>query len=433
MHNPFTCNPQLNRRQFMGAAGAVGVFGVSKSLFPHWMPRLAFRDQAAVGSPPGDVLICIFLRGGMDGLSVVVPYAEGSNYYTARPTLRILEPGNGAERALDLDGQFGLHPVLAPLKELYTAGALGIVHATGLTDPSRSHFDAMAFMEAGTPGSKLTTTGWIGRHLQSAAWQNASPFRAVGMGALVPQSLRGNIPPLALRSIADFHFKGREDEMQKMLQVLGSLYTIDAPTDRVETQAKLVFETVDLLDRLDVNTYTPANGAVYPDDEFGLGLRQIAQLIKADVGLEVACVDLGGWDTHEAQGVFGGQFEALLRTLGDGLAALYSDLRDSMANISVVTMSEFGRRVHENGSRGTDHGHGNVMFLLGGGINGGQVHTVDWPGLAATSLDDGDLKITIDYRNVLGELVQKRLLNSALDQIFPGHTANDLGIIRARG
>lgn len=418
----------FTRRQFLATSGMVGVLGASRSLFPSWMPRLAFRSQEVAENGAGDVLLHIFLRGGMDGLSTVVPYGEGSNYYNVRPTLAVPEPGkeNGA---IDLNGFFGLHPALASLKEIYDEDALAIVHATGCTDPTRSHFDAMAFIEAGTPGQKTTASGWIGRHLQSAAWQNQSPFRAIGMGAIVPQSLRGAVAPLSLRSIGDFHFKGRQDELLRQQQALASLYAIQAPSDPLGEQAKLVFETVKVLSKLDVNHYQPAGGALYPDDEFGTGLRQVAQLIKADVGLEVASVDLGGWDTHEAQGTVDGQFNGLLTSLGRGLSALYADLGDHMQHVSVVVMSEFGRRAYENGSGGTDHGHGNTMLLLGGGINGGQVFS-DWPTLAADRLDSGDLAITTDYRDVLAEIVRYRLNNPALDQVFPNHSVKELGLVK---
>lgn len=421
LNNPFT------RRQFLQGASALGVIGASKSLFPNWMPRLAFR--APTQAPPGDVLVCIFLRGGMDGLSAVVPYADGGHYYDARPTLAVPEPGSGVNAGVDLDGRFALHPTLANLKEIYDEGDLAVVHAAGLTDATRSHFDAMQFMEYGTPGAKTIGTGWIGRHLQSAAWQNDSPFRAIGMGAMVPTSLRGPISPLSIQSIADFHFKGREDELRRLQHSLAALYTVAAPADMLSRQAGLVFETVETLQSLDANNYQPTGGADYPANEFGLGLQQVAQLIKADVGLEVGCVDLGGWDTHENQGTLDGEFAALLETLGRGLHAFYTDLSDQMGGITLVTMSEFGRRVHENGSQGTDHGHGNFMFVMGGGANGGQV-IADWPTLAPEALDDGDLAITTDYRHVLAEIVSKRLQNPALDAVFPQFAAREIGVVR---
>lgn len=419
------------RRNFLSNLTAAGVVGVSKALFPAWMPRLAFR-QADQGAP-GDVLVCVFLRGGIDGLSAIVPYGDGANYYDARPTLAIPEPGSNADAVVDLDGYFGLHPSLASLKDIYSSGALAVVHATGSINPSRSHFDAMQFMEYGTPGSKTTGTGWIGRHLQSAAWQNDSPFRAVGMGAMVPSSLRGSVTPLSLQSIADFHLRGREGELRQIQQTLSQLYTVEAPTGMLDAQAKLVFETVDMLQAINANGYQPANGALYPTDDegFGMGLKQIAQLIKADVGLEVACVDLGGWDTHENEGTRGGYFADQLNILGQGLSAFYTDLQDRMGGVSVVTMSEFGRRVSENASQGTDHGHGNFMLLMGGGMKGGQVHT-NWPTLAPDALNDGDLQITTDYRDVLADVISHRLLNPAVDQIFPDYSITPLELVHPR-
>lgn len=421
---------KLNRRDFLKAASSLGVIGASRAIFPSWMPRLAFRPPQQAGGP-GDVLVNIFLRGGMDGLSVVVPFGDGADYYSARPTQAIAEPGRGNNSAIELDGQFGLHPILAPLRDIYSEGDLAIVHSTGSIDPTRSHFDAMRFMEYGTPGDKIIGTGWIGRHLQSAAWQNESPFRAVGMGAMVPSSLRGPVSALSVRSIGDFHFKGREDELNRLRASLTSLYQVNTSSDLLGKQAGLVFETIDTLQQLNPEGYTPAGGAVYPNTEFGMGLQQVAQLIKANVGLEVAALDLGGWDTHENQGTVGGSFEYLLMELGDGLAAFYADLADYMDGVTVVTMSEFGRRVYENASYGTDHGHGNVMFLMGGGINGGQVFT-RWPTLAPEALDDGDLAITTDYRDVLSEVVTKRLLNPSLDVVFPNYEANELGLVQPR-
>ena len=411
----------LTRREFLSLTGIATVVGASKALFPRWMPRMAFSPQGQAA--PGDVLVCIFLRGGMDGISAVIPYGDGADYYDARPTIAVPE-----SEASDLDGYFGLHPALSPLEEIYKEGDLAFVHASGSTDPSRSHFDAMQFMEYGTPGNKTTGTGWIGRHLQSAAWQNESPFRAVGMGAMMQDSLRGPVSPLSLQSIADFHFRGRKSELRRLRQSLAQMYTIEAPADALGTQARLVFETIDLLESINATGYKPANGADYPEGEYGMGLQQVAQLIKADVGLEVACIDLGGWDTHENQGTLEGEFSFLLDELGRGLHAFYTDLGERMNAITVTTMSEFGRRIAENGSSGTDHGHGNVMFLMGGGVNGGQVFA-DWPTLAPSALDDGDLAITIDYRDVLAEVVGKRLQNPALDQVFPGHTVKAVGVV----
>jgi uncharacterized protein (DUF1501 family) len=430
MVRPVKVNRVMARRQILGMMGAASVFGLSKALFPAWMPRLAFRQSGA----PGDVLVVIFLRGGMDGLNAVVPYAEGAAYYDARPSIAIAEPSSDPLSAIDLNGFFGLHPALRPLKEIYQAGNLAIVHACGSPDPTRSHFDAMEYMERGTPGSKITRNGWISRHLESAAWQNDSPFRAVGIGTILPSSLEGSVSALALKSIADFHLGGREDQLEAMRQSLARLYTTesDQPLGRalLAAHAKETFAVMDLLSRLNVESYTPSGGAEYPESEFGEGLKQIAILIKAEIGLEVACLDLGGWDTHENQGGAEGEQASLLAELAAGLAAFYADLGDHMANISVIAMSEFGRRVAQNASYGTDHGHGNAMFVLGGGVIGGVY--ADWRGLKPEVLSDGDLPITTDYRDVLASILTERVLNPSLDYIFPNHTPKRLPIVRPR-
>jgi len=409
------------RRDFLKTLGVVGAIGVGTHLLPSWMPRLAFAQSDH--NATGEVMVCIFLRGGIDGLSAVIPLFEGGNYYNARPTQSISESD-----AINIDGNFGLHPAFEGLKDIYDNNDLAIIHATGSTDDTRSHFDAMLFMEYGTPGNKTTTTGWVGRHLQATASRNNSPFRAVGMGAMLPTSLRGPVSALALQSITDFHLRGREDEAKRMVETLSQLYQVNAPQKIHDHQAKLVFETMNQLEQLNAIDYLPEHGAEYPETEFGMGMRQIAQLIKADVGLEVACIDIGGWDTHENQGTLDGEFAQLMADLGHGLQAFYNDLGTYNSRTTVITMSEFGRRVNENASNGTDHGHGNFMMLMGGGVNGGQVYT-DWPGLSPDKLNDGDLAITTDYRDVLSEVLQNRLDNQDMDLVFPGHTVNPLGLV----
>lgn len=418
-------NPLQTRRDCLCHIGKISLLGISQTIFPAWMPRLAF--SAPNQSPGGDVLVTIFLRGGMDGLSAVVPYAEGANYYDLRPTIAVPEPGS-PHGGIDLDGEFALHPGLAPLKDIFDAGQLAVIHACGSIDPTRSHFDAMQFMELGVPGNKHMGVGWIGRHLSTAPWQNDSPLRAVGIGSMVQASLRGPVSAMALESIANFHLRGRWNQVEQIQELLSEMYEIEAPSDLLGNQARLTFDTIDTLHALGESEYVPANDAVYPENDLGRGLRQVAQLIKANLGLEAACVDTGGFDTHETQGTNGGQFAQLMSGLGQALAAFHADMDDGMAHVCVAVMSEFGRRVRENGSRGTDHGHGNVMFVLGGGVNGGHVHT-DWPSLSPDQLDDGDLAITTDYRDVLAEIVSKRLKNSSLDQVFPNFTPTDHGIL----
>ena len=415
------------RRDFLKSIGVVGAVGAGMSIMPSWMPRMAFAHPNHQAT--GNTVVVIFLRGGIDGLCAVAPYFEGRHYYDARPTQNVAEPGRGENAALDLDGRFGFHPIMHPLKGIYDSGELAVVHATGLTDPTRSHFDAMLFMEYGTPGEKLADAGWLARHLQSTAERSGSPFRSVGIGSTLPTSLRGPVSSLALQSIADFHLQGRSDELERMRRTLAQLYSVESPTDPLHDQARLVFQTIDELQALNALDYQPAAGADYPMGEFGMGLQQIAQLIKADVGLEVAAIDFGGWDTHDNQGTHDGDFANLLSALSRGLAAFYTDIGAHNQNVTVVTMSEFGRTLNENASAGTDHGHGNFMMLMGAGVNGGQVYT-DWPTLAPEGLDDeGDLAITTDYRDVLAEVVQNRLHNDNLAAVFPNYTPNTLGLV----
>lgn len=411
----------ISRRDFIKKLGTVGAIGASLAILPEWMPRMAFAQEPEHST--GNTVVVVFLRGGIDGLSAVVPYFEGRNYYDLRPTQAIAEGD-----LIDIDGRFGLHPAMRPLKAIYDQGDLAFVHATGLTDPTRSHFDAMLFMEYGTPGDKFTEAGWLARHLQSTAERNGSPFRSVGMGAVLPTSLHGPVSALALQSIADFHLGGRPDEVERMRRTLSQLYQIDQPQDPTQQQASLVMQTLDQLAALNAIDYTPSAGAEYPASPFGMGLRQIAQLIKADVGLEVAAIDKGGWDTHDNQGTLDGEFNYLLTDVVRGINAFYHDLGDLMNRTTVVTMSEFGRRIDENASGGTDHGHGNFMMLLGGGVRGGQIYT-DWPTLEPEALDEMDLAITTDYRDVLAEVVQHRLRNDDLDFVFPNFQRTELGLI----
>ncbi len=415
-------NTQISRRDFLKLAGS---FAVAPAL-PAWMPRMAFAPQGI--EPAGDILVVVFQRGGMDGISAVIPHGD-PHYYENRSALAIPEPEDGSDKTgIDLDGFFGLHPSLRPLKDLWDEKTLALVHAVGSPDPTHSHFDAMDYMERGTPGEKSIPTGWIGRHLQTAPWQNESPFRAIGMGGVMQAALRGPIPVTTLKSISDFHLQGDVSQLTEIRARLESLYNLGSSLDgdAVET-----FNAVNILDKIDVNNYTPSGGAAYPETEFGMAMKQVAQIAKAEIGLEVACVDIGGWDTHNQQGQLEGELPTLLNEFSSGLASLYHDLGDRAKNVTIVTMSEFGRRVKENASDGTDHGHGNCMFVLGGGVNGGKVYG-QWPGLAPENLYEGiDLNITTDYRDVLGEVVEKRLKNPALVDVFPTYADwKNLGIVQ---
>jgi uncharacterized protein (DUF1501 family) len=413
----------LSRRQFLQSSTIL-----SGSLaWPGWMPRLSFAPKNE--APRGDTLVVVFLRGAADMLNMIVPHGEAA-YYHARPTLNLAQPDNAlapkASRAVDLDGFFGLHPNMTALLPAWQAQQLAIVHACGAPDESRSHFKAMELMERGVADERGPASGWIGRHLASLNTGNLSPLRAVGLGPLTQRSLSGGVPVTALQSIADFHLGGDRRAVEQMRAALSSLYAGAEPLSVIGQ------ETLDILDTLQVLDpagYVAGREARYPASEFGMGLKQVAMLVKAQVGLEVAAIDVGGWDTHFAQGATEGWMPGLMKDLADGLAAFHADLFDHAGRLTVVVMSEFGRRLVENASLGTDHGHGSAMMLMGGNVLGGRV-LGKWPGLAEGQLvGPGDLAVTTDYRDVLAEVCVKRLNNHAVGEIFPNYTATLRGFL----
>ncbi len=397
----------ITRRLFLKSSG-LAMFGVGAA--PMWLARAADGP-----SPRKKVLVAIFQRGAVDGLNVVIPFGD-KNYYSLRPTIAIPVPKAGGESALDLDGFFGLHPALAPLKPIYDANQLAIVQAVGSPDPTRSHFDAQDYMESGTPGRKATTDGWLNRALSPGPDVHKSPVRAVSMGASLPRALRGRNEAVAINNLSDF--KVREADGAATFE---SMYasTLDK---MLNGTGRETFDAVKLMQSIQAQAYTPAGGAKYPGGRLGQSLMQIARLIKADVGLEVAFTDVGGWDTHVnevGQTPGTGQLANLLGNFAQSLAAFYQDLGDRIEDVAVVTMSEFGRTAKENGNRGTDHGHANVMFAFGGAIRGGKVYG-EWPGLAPEQLHENrDLALTTDFRDVLSELVAKHLGNGQLMAVFP--------------
>ena len=421
---------QVSRRGFLAGSlqsAAALLFGNQIAALPVGTPRIRLADPHV--GPRGDTLVCIFLRGGADGLNIVVPHGD-EQYYASRPTIGIARPDDNKadSRAVDLDGFFGLHPALAPLAEIYRAGDMAFVHATGSPDETRSHFEAMDLMERGAAVSDYS--GWLARHLATLDTGSESALRAVGVGDMLPASLSGAVSATALQSIAEYHLQGRDDNVGALQAILRTLYNRDESL--LTAAANQTFAAMGMLAQIDVETYR-ANGRSYPERELGQALQMTAQLIKADVGMEVACVDMGGWDTHVAQGGAEGVMARNLAELGQGLAAFYEDLQGQIGQVTVIVMSEFGRRVQENGGLGTDHGHGNMMMALGGGINGGQV-LADWPGLHEEQrVGPGDLAITTDYRDVLGNLIRDRLNNPRLEDVFPGYTVNDLGLAVPNG
>ena len=388
-----------------------------------WMPRLAFAPRNT--APRGDTLVVVFLRGAADVLNMVVPHGEDA-YYRLRPSLGVPRPDDAgakpAERAIDLDGFFGLHPSMASLLDAWQSRHMAIIHACGAPDESRSHFKAMELMERGVDDERGPASGWIGRHLATLNTGNSSPLRAVGMGTRPQRSLSGTVPVSALRSIADFHLGGDPRVLQQMRLALNTVYENDV-------LGQDTLSIMDTLETLDPLTYSVSRNAAYPDSEFGLALKQTAMLMKAEVGLEVSAIDIGGWDTHFAQGSISGLMPNLMNDLAQGLAAFHADMHEHMGNLTIVTMSEFGRRASENGSLGTDHGHGSMMMVLGGNVQGGKVHG-EWPGMREGQLiGPGDLAVTTDYRDVLSEILVKRLNNPSASEVFPDYQANPTQIV----
>ncbi len=394
-----------SRRMFL-TLGALTVLGLSR--LPQFLVRAASAQETGGRRK---VLIVIFQRGAVDGLSMVVPHGEHA-YYEARKSITIRPPQAGnADTAVDLDGFFGFHPALTPLKPLWEARRLAVVHACGSPHPTRSHFDAQDYMESGTPGDKNAAEGWLARLLEARPVVQANPLRAIAFTATVPRSLQGAIEAVTLGNLADFDVKvgssllGSGIEAQQGFEYLYE----QGIHDLLYEAGREAFDAMKLLKAHNLQGSAPANGAEYPRGRFGDNLRQMAQLIKADVGLEVAFADCGGWDTHVRQGNERGQLATRLTEFAQGLGAFDRDLGDRMGDVVVLTMSEFGRTVYENGNGGTDHGHGTAMMVLGGAIRGGHI-LGRWPGLAKEQLFDGrDLQVTTDFRQLFTEVAVRHL------------------------
>jgi len=401
----------VTRRGFM-KGGALALVGTSA--IPSFLTRSVLAE-AATAAANHKKLVVLFQRGAADGLNIVVPYRE-KNYYAMRPTIAI-KPNE----VLDLDGQFGLHPSLAAFKPLYDQGHLAIVHACGSPNTTRSHFDAQDYMESGTPGLKSTQDGWLNRALQAERLDPklASAFRAVALGTQVPRTLQGSLPAIAINNVQDFAVGGRAASPNAgVSSAFQQMYAQSADT-MLHGTGQETFEAVKMLKSADPAHYQPANGVVYPSTSFGNSLKQIAQLLKANLGVEAAFADIGDWDTHQAQGSTNGRLANRLKEFSETIAAFWKDMGQGAENITLVSMSEFGRTARQNGTGGTDHGHGNVMFVLGGTVRGGKVYG-KWPGLENEQLNEGrDLAVTTDFRQVLGETVNRTLGAQNLDLVFP--------------
>jgi uncharacterized protein (DUF1501 family) len=435
--------PHISRRFFVKqGALAFAAIGAGALFGPDFLRSsvLAAETQRSAGGRR--VLVCLFQRGAADGLSMVVPYGD-KDYYALRNDIALAAPSRkaGAAGVLDLDGRFGLHPALAPLHALYGAGELAVLHACGNPQATRSHFEAQDLMESGTGADRNLATGWLNRLVGACPQdaEHASALRAVAMTGQMPRSLQGREEALAIADLERFGVRGGAGERGGAADMMGGMAAggsgragaakgfediyESAVGDALHGAGRDGFAAMDLLRKVDPKRYAPAHGAVYPNGGFGKSLRQVAQLIKAEVGLEIAFVEIGGWDTHANQGAATGALATRLTELAGGLAALHRDLGEKMSDVLVLTMSEFGRTARQNGNRGTDHGHGTAFFALGGGVRGGRV-LGDWPGLATDKLFEGrDLAITTDYRDFFAEACVRHMgvAEADLGKVFPGH------------
>ncbi len=425
----------MQRRVFM-KSGALAL--VTLGLSPTFLRRTAFvqtltNGAASLGNARGKVLICLFQRGAADALNVVVPHGEAA-YYRMRPTIAVPRPTLGTPAsAIDLDGFFGLHPSLAAFKPLWTQGILAPVHAVGSPSNTRSHFDAQDYMESGTPDLKSTRDGWLNRYLATRhtcedcttpSGTTAPLFRAVAMAQQTPRILTGPAPSVAMNSIEEFTLRAGGATAAGVEAAYAT-----GRADVVHAAGGEMIEAMKILRAANPGKYQPQHGAEYPRSQFGQRLRQIAQLIKSDVGVEIAFADVGGWDTHVNQGGATGQLANRLSDFSLSVAALVKDLGDQMSDVMIVTMSEFGRTARQNGSGGTDHGHAGCLFVVGGSVRGGKVHG-RWPGLEPEQLNENrDLALTSDFRSVFDEVVRKHLGGAAAERVFPDFQPTDLGLL----
>ena len=421
---------ELSRRDFVaGAAAAAAGATLFQPIFPSWLPKVVLAESY---QSQRDVIVSVFLRGGADGLSLLVPFFD-ANYYAGRPTIAIPRPdsSNTATRGIALDDRFAFPQAMRGLMPAYQAGHLLPIHATGSVDPSRSHFDAMKFIEVGKPRDPNLATGWLGRHLStSTPMRTGAPLRALGISSGLQKTLVGAPRTLPIPDPANFNIAGSATTRAERMNWLRREYTGSA--EPVQASAIDALSTIEILQRINFTGYQPAGGATYPNSGFGRGMRSAAALIKADIGVEAIQIDLGGWDTHSNQDPIGGVMRNLMTDLSNALGAFHADvIGGSAANVTVVVISEFGRNARQNGSLGTDHGRGNAMFVMGKNITGGRVLVNTWPGLAMDQLENRqDLRVTLDHRDILAEIVRNRLGNPNVGVVFPDYTPTMRGVTR---
>jgi uncharacterized protein (DUF1501 family) len=416
----------LSRRQFVMNSAGAAVLG---AVMPDWVPRVVLAQTAS----SRDIIVYVFMRGGADGLSLCVPWGD-SNYYSSRATIAIPRPdATGTVKATALDATlWGFPPSMLGLLPAYQGSQLLVIPGAGLTYSSRSHFDAMRFIEVGKAADPSISTGWLGRHLATVPPMNtAATLRALSISQGLPNALEGAPKTLPIPDPANYVLGGSSTTRAARQAWLNANYALTE--EPVRSAALDAAATLSLLASLNISGYVPSNGASYPNNSFGRALRSAAALIKADVGVEAIQVDIGGWDTHQTQNPLNGLMATLMTSFAGALGAFWADVLQGNGtyNVTLVAMSEFGRNVRENGSQGTDHGRGSCMFVMGKQITGGRVYTKDWQPLARENLQDSqDVKVTVDHRDVLAEIVKNRLGNNNLDLIFPGYTPTFQGVTR---
>lgn len=392
-----------------------------------FLRKMIMAQAPAVKEPAAHTLVCVFLRGGADTLNIVVPYGD-HQYYKVRPTIGIAAPGKGKNAAVKVDDFYGFHPKFAPMLPIYKEGALGIVQAVGSDNPSGSHFEAQDQMEHGECYGKTVGGGWLGRYLRTRSIDKLTPLSAVAIGSSVPESFRGAPVTSVIHKIDEMNMTAPDGCTDEICKSLSSMYG-GVQAGILSRPGKDTLDMLKRVERLRNQKYVPSNNAAYANDEFSSGLREVARLVKAGVGLEVACVDLGGWDTHFVQGGAEGLHAAQVQQLSAGLSAFYADLGGYNKQVTTIVMTEFGRRTYENGSLGTDHGRGFSFMAMGAGVNGGKVHG-QYPGLQDDQyeLGPGGLKITCDYRSVLSEILAYH--GAPINKIFPGFDPQHVGIMQ---
>ena len=420
-----------SRRGFL-KAGGLALFGIGLGGVPGFL-----LDAVAAGKPPGlfkrrKIMVCIFQRGAMDGLMAVTPFNDPF-LKAARPGLFMsAASGSAANPLIDLDGRFGLHPGMAAFESVFRDKRLGIVHGIGSPNTTRSHFDAQDYMESGTPFKKGTESGWLNRAVGLLGHDAATPFQALSLTSSLPRSFYGENPAIAISNLQDFNIQMRGNTRGANLAAKSFEDLYDKTSSGLlKDTGKESFDAIKMLHKTNVKNYRPANNALYPNTALGSSLKQIAQLIKMDVGMEVAFAESGGWDTHFNQGTDTGIFARNVKDLSDSIMAFWNDIGTLQDDVTVMTMTEFGRTVKQNGTGGTDHGRASCNFILGNGVNGGEVHGTVNP-LAVENLEDGrDLAVTTDFRSVFSEVANRHLNISNDKALFPDWNGNKIGVMRS--